>query len=37
MKADKIWEKARLYEELSHHYSNMADELTRLAQELEEQ
>ena len=32
---EKLYEKARFYNNLSHVYSNMADEFTRIAQELE--
>ena len=32
---EKIWAKVREYNEKSHLYSEMADELTKLAQELE--
>ena len=34
---DKLWEKVREYNQLSHIYSDMADELTHLAQELEDE
>ena len=32
---EKIWAKVREYNDKSHLYSEMADELTKLAQELE--
>lgn len=33
---DKIWALAQEYENRSHEYSKIADELTRIAQEAEE-
>lgn len=35
MDTSRIWVKVREYNEKSHLYSEMADELTKLAQELE--
>ena len=34
-KVEKLYEKARYYNSLSHAYSNMADELIALAQDME--
>ena len=33
---EELWQKARIYNELSHHYSNIADIYVKLAQEMEE-
>ena len=37
MDKDQLWQKARMYNELSHHYSNIADIYIKLAQELEDE
>ena len=36
MDKEQIWQKARMYDELSHHYSNIADIYIKLFQELED-
>lgn len=36
MKSDKLWEQVRYYNNLSHEFSKIADELTGLAQMLDE-
>lgn len=33
---NKIWQLARIYDKLSHTYSNVSDDLVKLAQEMEE-
>ena len=37
MEEEQLWEKARMYNELSHHYSNIADIYVKLAQEMEDE
>lgn len=32
---EELWQKARIYNELSHHHSNIADIYVKLAQEME--
>lgn len=34
---DQLWNLAKAYNELSHHYSNIADIFTTLAQKMEEE
>ena len=36
MNTEKIWEKVREYNFKSHLYSDLADELTKLAQQIED-
>ena len=33
---EELWQKARIYNELSHHYSNIADMYVKLAQKMED-
>ena len=33
---DELWKTAKMYNELSHHYSNIADIYIKVAQDLEE-
>ena len=37
MEKEQLWQKARMYNELSHHYSNIADIYIALAQKMEEE
>ena len=37
MEKEQLWQKARMYNELSNHYSNIADIYIKLAQELEDE
>lgn len=33
---EEMWKQAKIYNELSHHYSNIADIYVKIAQELED-